>query len=162
MQAAAILLGAPVMSRRRRTRPRWRASLDTSLKISCIPSGGIRAGSLLVREPGRGGARPQRCHDLSARSGGFLHFSLRRCFWPLQCLHARSVAAKWSLTARFFFPDAGARVESDARKNSEVTSPTKYRNLPKSHNPAQSILSPGQGLRTRAKRTTGKQGLRYT
>jgi hypothetical protein len=25
-----------------------------------------------------------------------------------------------------------------------------------------SILSPGQGLRTRAKRTTGKQGLRYT
>ncbi len=27
---------------------------------------------------------------------------------------------------------------------------------------AVSILSPGQGLRTRAKRTTGKQGLRYT
>ncbi len=27
---------------------------------------------------------------------------------------------------------------------------------------AWSILSPGQGLRTRAKRTTGKQGLRYT
>jgi hypothetical protein len=26
----------------------------------------------------------------------------------------------------------------------------------------ESILSPGQGLRTRAKRTTGKQGLRYT
>ncbi len=25
----------------------------------------------------------------------------------------------------------------------------------------ESILSPGQGLRTRAKRTTGKQGLRY-
>ncbi len=24
------------------------------------------------------------------------------------------------------------------------------------------VLSPGQGLRTRAKRTTGKQGLRYT
>ena len=72
-----------------------------------------------------------------------MHFSLRRCLWPLQCLRARSVAARWSLTARFFLADAGARVESGALKNSEVTSSTKNRNLGKSQKYAQ-IPSPAK------------------
>ena len=71
---------------------------------------GARAGP-----PARRGSRPHCCHVLSARA--LAVFCVFLCFavcGPLQCLYARSIAARWSLTARFF-PDAGAREQSRTR-----------------------------------------------